>query len=383
MLYQDHSNFISFWKQAINDFDTQAELTPLLINSFMRTYESGEFDECQQKITAWVSAQKRYNAYLLLLSTACALLSSDVENNLLTQLKDIVTILHILDEGNKKNNVNEENAKTTLNLGSSLTGICRLIIGNLSMQLKELSALPDVESLNMAIKDTQQLARILTEWSLNNMLHDKGYISIIEQLKSLQYKAKKTQTDELSINQGDPSYKKQDEALSKEEKLKDTSDNYREAMPVQSTKNTNAKADGMLHKFASVHWYQLIKKIHLLKQLVNNERFFESAIIYQDIEQELISFDPKVYFPGLFFDLFKQISPKISEIYRFTALHQQSLQWHMAERLYQTDMERFVQELDSFIANEQSDEDFIEYQSFNMNTSEKTNIRLVDPQYAI
>lgn len=69
---------------------------------------------------------------------------------------------------------------------------------------------------------------------------------------------------------------------------------------------TNAVAD-------SIKWQTLLEKIKILKELTAQDKIFESAIVYDDVQKLLEDFDPKEYFPEVFFALYKAIAPNIKK----------------------------------------------------------------------
>lgn len=331
--------YCELWKKNIKEYKNNAEISPLIFNELSRLYENGEFDSCQKKINSYMVENTSYNSYLLLLSLSCEIL---IKSNLHQIIKFMENTIPLLEDIDKKSIV-----VSTL----SLNGVCGFIINGLSYKLaesKESRSKNDINNLNSNI---EKLADLLSSWSLNNWRHDKQFIECRKNLYKLTEKNNKKTEKTKTINN---------------DSIKNEPDK------IQTSEDSN-----YIDKFASIEWYKLIKKIKLIRVLLQDNKYFETAIIYKDLEEEIKNFDPKYYFPGLFFDLFKEIAPKLSRIYRFSALHNESLQWHIAENLYQTDPDRFVKELDKLISNTQPDEEFTEYQSEDLDR----NISLIDPEY--
>ena len=331
--------YCELWKKNIEEHKNTAEIPPLLFNELSRLYDNGKFNNCQQKINSYIAENTSYNSYLLLLSLSCEILT---KNNLTQIIKFMEEIIPLL------KNINE---KEIIAPTSSLNGVCSFIINGLSCKLSESKESRSKNDINNFNSNIEQLTNLLSSWSLNNWLYDKQFIECRKNL-----------------------YKLTEKNNNKMEKPKTVDNDYikNELDNIQTSEDSN-----YIDKFASIKWYKLIKKIKLIRILLQDNKYFETAIIYKDLEEEIKNFDPKYYFPGLFFDLFKEIAPKLSRIYRFSALHNESLQWHIAENLYQTDPDRFVKELDKLISNTQPDEEFTEYQSEDLDR----NISLIDPEY--
>ncbi|MEY8872636.1 type VI secretion system protein IglI family protein [Francisella philomiragia] len=336
MLYKDYDSFISFWQGAC-EYRADAELSALFVNDLMRSYEAGNFDKTLQNITNYIVEQEKYSNYLLLLSFVCEIL---ITQDLPKLINESVDIFEKID------------SKQSIIPSGNLAGINRLILDNIYIKFKKdlLSSDLTIEIIEKVDLSFKKLTKLFGKWTKADYLHEKAYISSI----SLIQKAKK-QALEVENNTD----------LDNDSLIDNTN----------KTVKCRDNSDSFIKQFASVKWYQLIKKTQLLKKLLENGRNFESAIIYQDLEEILENFDPKEYFPGLFFDLFKDIAPKLTEIYRFTSLHNNSLQWHIAERLYKTDMDRFVEDLDYCIANRQNDDEFIPYESTIINNSDRRLVR--------
>lgn len=137
--------------------------------------------------------------------------------------------------------------------------------------------------------------------------------------------------------------------------------------------NNKCRSD-YIDKFASINWYQLIEKVALFQLLVSKKRFFESAIVYNDLQRELIKFDPKTYFPGLFFPLYKTLSSNARTIHDFIEKHSNSLQWHIAEKLYHIDKKKFIKELPLMMENSMNEEQFQDIQEEEINNNENALI---------
>ncbi|MBK2357765.1 type VI secretion system protein IglI family protein [Francisella hispaniensis] len=101
----------------------------------------------------------------------------------------------------------------------------------------------------------------------------------------------------------------------------------------------------------SEKWITLIEKIEVLKALVESERIFETSIVYNDIQNLLVNFDPKEYFPEIFFPLYKKIAPFIGNIHKNIDYYSSSIQWSIAQKMYNIDYKRFLDNLEKMPEN--------------------------------
>ena len=81
-----------------------------------------------------------------------------------------------------------------------------------------------------------------------------------------------------------------------------------------NTSKSSVESKYDLRKIASLDWFRLIEKLNMLKISMKNKGILEQSIIYYDIQNELRKFDPKKYFPGLFFDVYTSLSNKARDI---------------------------------------------------------------------
>ncbi|ABK90193.1 phage tail protein [Francisella tularensis subsp. novicida] len=101
----------------------------------------------------------------------------------------------------------------------------------------------------------------------------------------------------------------------------------------------------------SEKWKTLIEKIEVLKALVESERIFETSIVYNDIQNLLVNFDPKEYFPEIFFPLYKKIAPFIGNIHKNIDYYSSSIQWSIAQKMYNIDYKSFLDTLERMPEN--------------------------------
>ena len=89
-------------------------------------------------------------------------------------------------------------------------------------------------------------------------------------------------------------------------------------------------------------WIELIDKIDVLKELVKSDRLFETAVVYDDIRNKISKFDPKEYFPEVFFPLYKSITPVARKIHVSIDEYSSTVQWEMAKKMYDIDYKSFL-----------------------------------------
>ena len=299
-------------KEGIN---YAAPIPPLTINKINKIYETAKFSDCQQLIINHVEKHQELNCFMLLSIINCQslLIESNLED--LEQLFNISTAI-MSDFVNKQSTI------------APLDFLCCTLLGNLEQLFTKLV-------LNLDIKD--RFEQIL------NLFND-----FINQLIFFSEKPLKSEKVYQKISQCIQRHK---HSLEQE--------NINLDSPQAKTENikkakANPKAESLSDSFASNHWYLLIKKCYLLPKLIKAHRLFEAAIVYDDIELSLQAFDPKVYFPGLFFDLFKSLAPVATQLHQYISAHQDSLQWYLSEQLYHSNLDRFIDDVAPIITDEDS-----------------------------
>ncbi|ODN43960.1 type VI secretion system protein IglI family protein [Piscirickettsia litoralis] len=87
---------------------------------------------------------------------------------------------------------------------------------------------------------------------------------------------------------------------------------------------------------------ELFKKIELCMELSNQNRVFEAALFYCDIQEKISHFDPVVYFPEVFVPFFRNLSKSYVKIQKIIDSNQDTLEWHIAEQIYKASPEKLV-----------------------------------------
>ncbi len=86
----------------------------------------------------------------------------------------------------------------------------------------------------------------------------------------------------------------------------------------------------------------LMKKIQAFETFVEEHNFEKAALLGDDIGQILKNFDPSLYFPTLFSQYFALSATHIDSLSQEWE-NKGSLKWEALQKLYQTDLEGFIQ----------------------------------------
>ena len=122
---------------------------------------------------------------------------------------------------------------------------------------------------------------------------------------------------------------------------------------------------------SSDKWSLLLKKVEDLKFAIRNQNIMQISIIYNSLEKELSKFNPKDYFPEIFFDVYLNLNPVMSKILKFTENNFESVEWYLANNLYSLNPSKFLDEEISFSSSTWTDLKFI------AKNHEKTNNTLI------
>ncbi len=87
---------------------------------------------------------------------------------------------------------------------------------------------------------------------------------------------------------------------------------------------------------------RLYRKIEAFEALIEKQDFEKAALIADDIDQTIKTFDPSTFFPKLFSNYFALSASHIDTLSQEWA-NKTSLKWEALHRLYQTDIEEFIQ----------------------------------------
>ena len=209
-------------------------------------------------------------------------------------------------------------------------------------------------NLNKKLRDEQESNKIdLDATKITHYLHDllsflsKKEIKFNDNLKKNIFET----LEKISCEQVNSQISEEDSVKSKSQapdnKKSGKSNNIRE-----NSSNTRS------HK-----WMELLDKIEVLKELVKSNRLFETAIVYDDIRNKITKFDPKEYFPDVFFPLYKSITPVARKIHLSINDYSSTVQWEMAKKMYDIDYKSFLLDYErmpenDFIENKKAQEHF-------------------------
>jgi hypothetical protein len=91
----------------------------------------------------------------------------------------------------------------------------------------------------------------------------------------------------------------------------------------------------------SYHLRILLKKIEVFEQLISEEKFVMAALVAEDINDIIVNFDPKLYFPGLFSKYSYLLAMNISKLSSFDG-HKKTVEWQAMKELYKVDLNSFI-----------------------------------------
>ncbi|MDE5039732.1 phage tail protein, partial [Francisella tularensis subsp. holarctica] len=76
-----------------------------------------------------------------------------------------------------------------------------------------------------------------------------------------------------------------------------------------------------------------------------------TSIVYNDIQNLLVNFDPKEYFPEILFPLYKKIAPFIGNIHKNIDYYSSSSQWSIAQKMDNIDYKSLLDTLEKMPEN--------------------------------
>jgi hypothetical protein len=91
----------------------------------------------------------------------------------------------------------------------------------------------------------------------------------------------------------------------------------------------------------SYHMNLLIKKLTAFENLINERELSKATLIWNDINQTLLAFDPKLYLPNVFETFVRLQAMNIDEL----SVHMEqrdSIEWHMMEEWFKVDFDAFI-----------------------------------------
>lgn len=208
----------------------------------------------------------------------------------------------------------------------------------LESNLKEIYK--DIDIDDNLIKE--KIDELLSFFEENNIKYDdygkSQLLKILSQINMLN--RQKNEEQIISNQENDPI----DQEVSENNELDST--------VVDRTEKMTSTNPIITNDFGSSKWADLINKIKALGTLVDNDRVFEAAIVYEDIRDQIVDFNPIDYFPTVFTPLYKKLTPIASIVDSSIDKYSTTSQWQMAKRMCKTNLESFVNDLDRMPEND-------------------------------
>jgi hypothetical protein len=111
--------------------------------------------------------------------------------------------------------------------------------------------------------------------------------------------------------------------------------------PKPRTQRREGRAGGKVTMRASNHFFELMEKLRAFETLVSRNECGKAAIVAQDIQQTIASFDPRLFFPELFAGFFEGLASRAEELAAFGA-QLDAPAWNALGQLYRVDLEAFL-----------------------------------------
>lgn len=133
-----------------------------------------------------------------------------------------------------------------------------------------------------------------------------------------------------------------DQDIPSTDKKPDQTSTPKSAAPKPREKNLSK--DNPLQKIllSSEPMMMLFKKIQTFEALIEKQDFEKAALVSDDISTTIKNFDPTIFFPKLFSRYFA-LTATHSDILSDESNNKTTLKWESLNRLYQTDIEEFIQ----------------------------------------
>lgn len=317
----------------LGDLQRERRINPMLTNSVIKHFHEGDYDACLKAVINYLQQSNTLDVYILFISFAADVyINTDALEQIADKLRLYLALLKKHTEHLSPIDQFEATAK------NGFDAFCQIMEAKIDEKIKK-TAVFDVDALIQEVDAFMNYTATIGKFDLQQQKSAMRLKQLLTKLKRFVDQlvaGKTTKTDETEATENTSKDKKHNENPAQEYTRK------------------------YVDEFASVAWYKLVKKVAILKSLMHQKRLFEAAIVYQDLQSELTQFDPKKYFPGLFFPIYKTLATNAREIYEHIAMHSNSLQWHIAKQMYATDDMRFLKDLPSMAENTYTDEQFLE-----------------------
>ena len=94
----------------------------------------------------------------------------------------------------------------------------------------------------------------------------------------------------------------------------------------------------------SSKWLELQNNILIFSDLMKEHRYLEAAVFFKDINQKIINFDPREYFPDIFYQLYQAMTNNFDQVCNIIDNQQHSLEWLVTEQLFRINPEKLAQQ---------------------------------------
>ncbi|WP_299008931.1 type VI secretion system protein IglI family protein [uncultured Shewanella sp.] len=342
-------------------------VNPSSISTILKTFQNGEFEPCQDEIRKHIDDSKVIDVYVLFIC-----FSIDLNQN----VSDISMIIQRLTKYHNILKLHSQHLSPINRFNEALKRGIELFSKSLLMIINDKKG----ASQHFEVKPLIDYHEYFIDFcsSLGNIevaeLDKANEISVV--LRQLEYLFEQKSAKKEANKQNEAVEKKQNnqEEIEKETQCQNKIQKNEE----ENFHNPIYGEMGQIDKFASSSWYVLVNKIGMFQLLIKEKRLFEAAIVYKDVQSELAKFEPKKYFPGLFFPFYQALAPNAEQVHNFMNKHSKTLQWDIANNLYEMDSNRFLKELPLKVENvmkddgcsgvqyaEESNDSFNEGQSYN------------------
>ncbi|MBK2125032.1 type VI secretion system protein IglI family protein [Fangia hongkongensis] len=318
--------------QELEDIKLKSRVNPMLMSGVVKNFQEGEYQLCQEAIKNYIDQTEALDVYILFIAFSVDLYTTSKKIEALEEKLNLYSaILH--QHAGMLSPIDRFDA--TLKNGIEAFA-----------QMFELKVNEEIKSVgNFDAKALSEVAEKLLAYSANlGGVEIDALKNVINMRKVL--KKVEVIVDRMNVEAPEP-----------EEEPKADKESAHDAESIIADVE---KKHAWVDQFASAKWYKLVKKIAILQILIKEKRLFEAAIVYKDIQGELVKFDPKQYFPGLFFPLYKTLAPNARKMHEYIDMHSNSLQWHIAKQMYDVDEMRFLKDLPLMTENSYHAEQFTE-----------------------
>ena len=113
---------------------------------------------------------------------------------------------------------------------------------------------------------------------------------------------------------------------------------------------------------ASDKWEAFRNKIETFEALMAEERFLEAAVFFQSINNDVINFDPREFFPDVFFPLYKAMTKNFDKVLNIINQNKDTLEWHVTEQMYKISSQSLA--ADKSLLKGQNEKAFIQLPDF-------------------